>query len=113
MISGRFAWPKAGSLKPTGMTTCVKATAANINRELEHMQDAWPGRSLRSISKKAVIALVDKAMKRGPSAGVTAWKVAKAFFAWCEARRMISLLQHDQFVSLQRKNRATGCEVLH
>jgi integrase len=24
-------------------------------------------------------------MRRGPSAGVTAWKVAKAFFAWCEA----------------------------
>ena len=25
-------------------------------------------------------------LKRGPSAGVMAWKVAKAFFAWCEAR---------------------------
>jgi len=50
------------------------------------MQDAWAGRALRSISKKDVIAVVDKAMKRGPSAGVTAWKVAKAFFAWCEAR---------------------------
>jgi integrase len=61
-------------------------TAANINRELEHMQDAWPGRTLRSISKKDVIMLIDKAMKRGPSAGVTAWKVAKAFFGWCESR---------------------------
>jgi len=61
-------------------------TAANINRELEHMQDAWPGRALRSISKRDVIAFVDKAMKRGPSAAVTAWKVAKAFFSWCEAR---------------------------
>jgi Arm DNA-binding domain len=27
-------------------------TAANINRELEHMQDAWPGRSLRSSSRR-------------------------------------------------------------
>jgi integrase len=67
-------------------STVRPGTAANINRELEHMQDAWPGRSLRSISKKDVIAFIDKAMKRGPSAGVTAWKVAKAFFAWCEAR---------------------------
>jgi len=42
--------------------------------------------SLQSISKKDVVAVIDKAMKRGPSAGVTTWKVAKAFFAWCEAR---------------------------
>ncbi len=68
------------------VSTVRAGTAANINRELEHMQDAWPGRSLRSISKKDVIAVVDKAMKRGPSAAVTAWKVAKAFFSWCEAR---------------------------
>ena len=68
------------------VSTVRSGTAANINRELEHMQNAWPGRALRSISKKDVIAFVDKAMKRGPSAGVTAWKVAKAFFAWCEAR---------------------------
>ena len=68
------------------VSTVRPGTAANINRELERMQDAWPGRSLRSISKKDVVAVVDKAMKRGPSAGVTAWKVAKAFFAWCEAR---------------------------
>jgi integrase len=66
--------------------TVRPGTAGNINRELKNMQDAWPGRSLRSISKKDVIAVIDKAMKRGPSAGVTAWKVAKAFFAWCEAR---------------------------
>jgi len=68
------------------VSTVRPGTAANINRELERMQDAWPGRSLRSISKKDVIAVIDKAMKRGPSAGVTAWKVAKAFFAWCESR---------------------------
>jgi integrase len=61
-------------------------TAANINRELEHMQDAWPGRTLRSISKKDVVRVIDKAMKRGNSAAVMAWKVAKAFFACCEAR---------------------------
>jgi integrase len=68
------------------VSTVRAGTAANINRELEHMQDAWPGRSLRSISKKDATAFIDKAMKRGPSAGVTAWKVAKAFFGWCEAR---------------------------
>ena len=34
------------------VSTVRPGTAANINRELEHMQDAWPGRSLRSISKK-------------------------------------------------------------
>ena len=68
------------------VSTVRLGTAANINRELEHMQDTCPGRTLRSISKKDVVALIDKAMKRGPSAGVTAWKVAKAFFAWCEAR---------------------------
>jgi integrase len=37
-------------------------------------------------------------MKRGPSAGVTAWKVAKAFFAWCEARE-------DDFASPARSIR--------
>jgi integrase len=78
-------------------------TAANINRELERMQDEWSGRSLRSISKKDVIAAVDKAMKRGPSAGVTAWKVAKAFFAWCEARE-------DDFASPARSIRKPAKE---
>lgn len=68
------------------VSTVRSGTAANINRELERMQDAWPGRSLRSISKKDLAAVIDKAMNRGPSAAVTAWKVAKAFFAWCEAR---------------------------
>jgi hypothetical protein len=68
------------------VSTVRSGTAANINRELERMQEAWPGRSLRSISKKDLVAVIDKAVKRGPSAAVTAWKVAKAFFAWCEAR---------------------------
>ena len=68
------------------VSTVRPGTAANINRELEHMRDAWPGRSLRSISKRDIVALIDNAMKRGPSAAVTTWKVAKAFFAWCEAR---------------------------
>jgi integrase len=68
------------------VTTVRSGTAANINRELERLPEAWPGRALRSISKKDLVAVIDKAMKRGPSAAVTAWKVAKAFFAWCEAR---------------------------
>jgi integrase len=78
-------------------------TAANINRELERMQDAWPGRSLQSISKKDVVAVIDKALKRGPSAGVTAWKVAKAFFNWCEARE-------DDFASPARSIRKPAKE---
>jgi integrase len=85
------------------VSTVRPGTAANINRELEHMQDAWPGRSLRSISKKDVVAVIDKAMKRGPSAGVTAWKVAKAFFAWCEARE-------DDFASPARSIRKPAKE---
>ena len=83
--------------------TVRPGTAANINRELEHMQDGWPGRSLRSISKKDLIAVIDKAMKRGPSAGVTAWKVAKAFFAWCESRE-------DDFASPARSIRKPAKE---
>ena len=83
--------------------TVRPGTALNINRELENMQDAWPGRSLRSISKKDVVAVIDKAMKRGPSAGVTAWKVAKAFFAWCEARE-------DDFASPARSIRKPAKE---
>ena len=67
------------------------------------MQDEWPGRSLRSISKKDVVAVIDKATKRGPSAGVTAWKVAKAFFAWCEARE-------DDFASPARSIRKPAKE---
>jgi integrase len=78
-------------------------TAANTNRELEHMQDAWPGRRLRSIAKKDVVGVIDKAMKRGPSAGVMAWKIAKAFFAWCEARE-------DDFASPARSIRKPAKE---
>jgi integrase len=85
------------------VSTVRPGTATNINRELERMQDAWPGRALRSISKKDVVAVVDKAMKRGPSAGVTAWKVAKAFFAWCEARE-------DDFASPARSIRKPAKE---
>ena len=85
------------------VSTVRPGTAANINRELEYMQDAWPGRTLRSISKKDVVAVIDKAMKRGPSAGVTAWKVAKAFFAWCEARE-------DDFASPARSIRKPAKE---
>jgi integrase len=81
----------------------LPGTAANTNRELEHMQDAWPGRTLRSLSKKDVVAVIDKAMKRGPSAGVMAWKVAKAFFAWCEARE-------DDFASPARSIRKPAKE---
>jgi integrase len=85
------------------VSTVRAGTAANINRELENMQDAWPGRSLRSISKKDVVAFIDKAMNRGPSAGVTAWKVAKAFFAWSEARE-------DDFASPARSIRKPAKE---
>jgi integrase len=85
------------------VTTVRAGTATNINRELERMQEEWPGRSLHSISKKDVVAVVDKAMKRGPSAGVTAWKVAKAFFAWCEARE-------DDFASPARSIRKPAKE---
>jgi integrase len=83
--------------------TLRSGPAANINRELELMQDACPGRTLRSISKKDLVAVIDKAMKRGPSAAVTAWKVAKAFFAWCEARE-------DEFASPARSIRKPAKE---
>ena len=53
---------------------------------LERLQDEFPGRTLRSISKSEVVRAIDKATKRGPSAAVTFWKVTKAFFSWCEAR---------------------------
>jgi integrase len=86
------------------VSTVRPGTARNINRELENMQDAWPARSLRSISKKDVVAVIDKTMKRGPSAGVTAWKVAKAFFAWCEARE-------DDFASPARSIRKPAKEI--
>ena len=85
------------------VSTVRPGTAANINRELERMQDEWPGRSLRSISKKDVVAVIDKVIKRGPSAGVTAWKVVKAFFAWCEARE-------DDFASPARSIRKPAKE---
>ncbi len=85
------------------VSTVRPGTAANINRELERMQDEWSGRSLRSISKKDLVAVIDKAMKRGPSAGVTAWKVAKTFFAWCEARE-------DEFASPARSIRKPAKE---
>ena len=42
-------------------------------------------------------------MRRGPSAGVTAWKIAKAFFAWCEARE-------DDFASPVRSIRKPAKE---
>jgi integrase len=59
------------------------------------MQDEWPGRALRSISKRDVILAIDKVVKRGPSAAVTFWKVCRAFFSWCESRE-------DDFLSPAR-----------
>lgn len=53
---------------------------------LERLQDEFPGRTLRSITKSEIVRAIDKATKRGPSAAVTFWKVTKAFFGWCEAR---------------------------
>ena len=85
------------------VSTVRAGTAANINRELDLMLETWPGRTLRSITKKEVVAAIDVAMKRGPSAGVTAWKVAKAFFAWCEARE-------DEFASPARSIRKPAKE---
>jgi integrase len=64
-----------------------ESTRAYVNPILKRMQDEWPGRALRSISKSDVVRFIDKALtKRGPSAGVLHWKVCKAFFAWVEAR---------------------------
>lgn len=53
---------------------------------LERLQNEFPGRTLRSITKSEVVRAIDKATKRGPSAAVTFWKVTKAFFSWCESR---------------------------
>ena len=39
-----------------GVSSVRAGTASNIIRELAHMQDRWPGRSLRSISKKDIVA---------------------------------------------------------
>jgi integrase len=68
---------------------------AYVEADLERLQDELPGRALRSIAKGDVIRSIDKVMKRGPSAAVTFWKVAKAFFSWCESRE-------DDFVSPAR-----------
>ena len=72
-----------------------KGTAVYVNADLERMQDEWPGRALRSISKRDVILAIDKVVKRGPSAAVTFWKVCRAFFSWCESRE-------DDFLSPAR-----------
>src|SRR5262249_10212947 len=57
-----------------------------VEADLERLQDEFPGRALRSITKSEMIRSIDKALKRGPSAAVTFWKVVKAFFNWCESR---------------------------
>lgn len=64
-------------------------------------QDAWPGRSLRSISKKDVVAVTGDEARS--VAGVTAGKVAKSFVAWCEARE-------DDFASPARSIRKPAKE---
>jgi integrase len=60
-----------------------------FRRELDAMAMEWSGRALASITKKDVIALLDKAAKRGPGARNTTWTVAKAFFAWVANRAEI------------------------
>jgi integrase len=70
-------------------------TQLYVRRELDRMTQAWSGRALREITKRDILDLMDRAATRGPTAPNSVWKVAKAFFAWCEARE-------DNFISPAR-----------
>jgi integrase len=66
--------------------TLRKGTQNYIDRELDRMLAAWPGRDLRAIRKEDVVKLLDAAADRGASAENTTWQVCKAFFRFCETR---------------------------
>ena len=91
------------------VSTVRAGTAANINRELERMQDEWPGRSLRSISKKDVVAVIDKAVKRGPWPVLQLGRLPRHFSPGAKRERMTLQVRRDPFASQQRRSLGTEC----
>jgi integrase len=72
------------------VSTLRNGTAAYVRRELQAARDAFMGRTLASITKKDLIALIDIADESGPHAGTQRRKVLAAFFRWaCDDRDLI------------------------
>jgi integrase len=66
------------------------STAAYVKRELAVASEAWRGRSLASITRRDVIALMDAAEKRGPTVRNSMLQVLASFFSFCEGRDLIA-----------------------
>jgi hypothetical protein len=74
-------------------TELRKSTQAYYKRNLDHLQDAFPGAGLADIRRSVFTAAMDKIKRaRGPMAAMEFHKVAKTFLHWCEQRS-------DDFVS--------------
>jgi len=59
-----------------------KGTRRYVERELDTLADALGNRPIASITKSDLLALQDRAARRGDGAKLSFTKVAKAFFRW-------------------------------
>jgi integrase len=64
----------------------AKSTATYITTELARITDALGNKDIAKVTPNDCQKLIDAAIKRGPSAQRTTWKVCKAFFAWAARR---------------------------
>ena len=72
------------------VSTLRSGTAAYVKRELRAARDEFCKRTLASITKRDLIALIDAADESGPHAGTQRRKVLAAFFRWaCDDRDLI------------------------
>jgi integrase len=62
-------------------------TQAYVKRELQAARNEFMGRTLASITKRDLIALIDHADESGPHAGTQRRKVLAAFFRWAHEDR--------------------------
>jgi integrase len=59
-------------------------TSQYVIRELDRMQDRFPGRTLDSLKKSELIDFIES--PKGPAGQVCRWKVVKCFLTWCAGR---------------------------
>jgi integrase len=67
----------------------AESTATYITTELARITDALGNKDIAKVMPNDCQKLIDAAIKRGPSAQRTTWKICKAFFAWAAGRASI------------------------
>jgi integrase len=73
-------------------TTHRAGAARQVGRMVDHdLIPAWKGRPVGSINKSDVIVLMDEVMARAPAVAARVYPMVRRFFAWCEARDLITV----------------------